>query len=233
MLPEYSVRFACASPAGVGAWEHPVWQGVPVLDVDQFVQLPASSDHRPRVQARMQYDASCLYVLFRVEDRYVRSIQTEYQSPVYTDSCVEFFVKPKADKGYLNFESNCGGALLCQYIEDHRPTRKTFARYEIIPASIGGKVAVVPSMPRVVDPEIVEPVTWTHLFQIPVEVLESYVGPIGHPAGQTWRANFYKCANATSHPAWASWSPVPLAHIMFHQPDHFGILRFAPPDGQS
>jgi len=40
--------------------------------------------------------------LFRVEDRYVRSVHTRFGEPVYLDSCVEIFLQPRPDRGYLN-----------------------------------------------------------------------------------------------------------------------------------
>ena len=56
-------------------------------------------------------------------------------------------------------------------------------------------------------------------------LLEAYVGPIGDLSGQTWRANLYKCADHTSHPNWASWSPI--QRLSFHLPEFFGELALA------
>ncbi|MEW6117215.1 MAG: carbohydrate-binding family 9-like protein, partial [Nitrospirota bacterium] len=39
-----------------------------------------------------------------------------------------------------------------------------------------------------------------------------------------WRANFYKCGDATSHPHWASWAPVEA--LNFHLPHCFGTICF-------
>ncbi len=73
---------------------------------------PESSAHHPETRFRVLHDGVALYLQFRVEDAHVRSVQTEYQGPVYTDSCVEFFVQPVTGKGYFNFEINAGGTLL-------------------------------------------------------------------------------------------------------------------------
>ena len=56
--------------------------------------------------------------------------------------------------------------------------------------------------------------------------MEPYIGTIGDVRGQTWRGNFYKCGDHTSHPHWASWSPIG-EQLDFHQPEFFGELRFA------
>jgi len=42
----------------------------------------------------------------------------------------------------------------------------------------------------------------------------------------TWRANFYKCADSTSHPHWLTWSPVDHPTPHFHLPAFFGTLEF-------
>ncbi|MCD6337129.1 MAG: hypothetical protein J7M01_02720, partial [Candidatus Marinimicrobia bacterium] len=36
--------------------------------------------------------------------------------------------------------------------------------------------------------------------------------------------NLYKCGDKTSHPHWASWSPIDK--LNFHQPKHFGEFVF-------
>ena len=186
-----------------------------------------SSDHRPSVRARLQYDAHRnLLLRFEVEDRYVRSLCRAYQDPVCTDSCVEFFVQPKPDKGYLNFEMNAGCTLLLHYVTDPTPVPGGFRGCEAVPWALGQQVRITSSLPPVVDPEMAEPVNWSLEAVIPVAILEAFVGPLGPLAGQSWRANFYKCGDRTSHPHWAMWSPIG-ERLSFHQPAYFGRLEFA------
>jgi hypothetical protein len=163
--------------------------------------------------------------MFRVEDRYVRCTRTAYMSDVWRDSCVEFFVQPKPARGYFNFEFNCGGALLCSHVVDPTRTANGFVDFTRLPEHDGRQVTVVPSLPPVVEPEIREPVEWTLAFSIPFALMTKYVGPIGPVAGQTWRANLYKCAEDNSHPHWAAWSPVDEPN--FHLPRCFGTIQFA------
>jgi hypothetical protein len=79
-------------------------------------------------------------------------------------------------------------------------------------------------MPGIVFPEIVGPTEWFLGFFIPFSLLEKYAGQIGDLHGQTWRANFYKCADGSSHPHWASWTELPEKN--FHLPEHFGEIVF-------
>jgi hypothetical protein len=157
-LPEYVVRRTAIRPTLDGTWEGLAWRDVLPVTVGHF--HPASSGHRPEAQAKLVYDAECLYGLFRVKDRYVVCTHTGYQTPVYRDACVEFFVKPKADEGYMNFEMNCGGGLLLYYIADCR--RKInpedpddeFESFTKVPAELGSQVKIYHSLPAVVFPEI-------------------------------------------------------------------------------
>ena len=48
----------------------------------------------PTVQAKMMYDNENLYVIFHVNDRYVRCLVTEINGPVYEEPAVEFFFSP-------------------------------------------------------------------------------------------------------------------------------------------
>ncbi|HNR29972.1 MAG TPA: carbohydrate-binding family 9-like protein [Candidatus Hydrogenedentes bacterium] len=223
MKPVYTVRRAVTPPPLDAAWEGPEWREVASLNVAHF--HPESSAHRPRTEAKLVYDAAGLYGMFRVEDRYVVCAHTAYQSPVCRDSCVEFFVRPRPDKGYMNFEMNCCGALLLYYIEDPTRTPDGFAKFTKVPADVGGQVGVRGTFDGPNAEEIAEPVVWTLTFRIPITVLEAYVGALGDPSGQEWAANFYKCADGSSHPHWGAWASIG-EQLNFHQPECFGALCF-------
>jgi Carbohydrate-binding family 9 len=162
--------------------------------------------------------------IFDVRDQYVRSVRTNYADEVWKDSCVEIFLQPRPERGYFNLEMNAGGAHLCCYIEDPERVAGGFKKFTRLPAEIGRMIEVRSSLPKVVDPEIVELVTWQLNFFAPFEVFEAYVGTQGELRGQRWRANFYKCHDEGSHPHWASWAPVD--EFNFHLPRCFGTLCF-------
>lgn len=222
-LPRYTVSRAPASVPLEAEWDAPIWRQVPSLTVGHF--HAASSDHRPHTEAKMVYDASALVGIFRVEDRYVVCANTEYQSPVYKDSCVEFFVRPRAAKGYFNFEMNCGGALLAQYIEDPRRTADGFVKFTRLPAQAGQQIRIRGTFDGPIPAEIADSVTWTLSYRIPLGIFEQYVGTLGELRGQQWRANFHKCADASSHPHWGAWAPIG-EKLDFHNPAQFGLLYF-------
>ena len=210
-------------PPDIGdRWDDEPWRRVPHLAVAHF--RPESSAHRPRTRVKLAFDDRVLRGLFRVEDRFIRCVHTGYQAPVYKDSCVEFFVQPRPDRGYFNFEFNCGGALLASYITDPRRTADGFAAWQPLTAEEGRRIAVRSSLPPAVDPEVREARSWQLAFRIPLDLLEGYAGSLRTAAGAIWRANFYKCGDETSHPHWAAWQPVDA--LNFHLPHCFGRLRF-------
>jgi hypothetical protein len=203
-----------------GVWEKPVWAGIEPLTLGEA--MGEKPDHFPLVQARLGYDEAALAVIFRVEDQYVLARAGQHQDIVCTDSCVEFFFAPGKDisAGYFNLEMNGGGIMLFHF--QTIPRRDAVA---LDPDRVA-RVEVAHSLPSTVDPEIAEPVTWTVEYRLPVAALEGFC-PIDRPAaGVVWRANFFKCADASSHPHWLTWATVNRPQPDFHVPGDFGQLVF-------
>lgn len=203
-------------------WEKEPWNRIPSLRVDNH--MGEEPEHRPVVEVKAAYDNEAIYVIYRVEDQYVRCAITDYQGPVFRDSCVEFFFTPATDvsRGYFNLETNCIGTALFHF---QREPRSREGRSRISPEDFD-RIEISSSMEEPVDPEITDPVTWTLEYRIPFDILENYFD-IERPApGVEWRANFYKCADDTSHPHWLTWSVVDHPVPDFHRPDYFGTLRF-------
>ncbi len=221
---EYIIRKQLTRGARPADWAAAAWQNAETLELKNF--RPEGSDHRPQTFARVLYDERGIHGIYRVQDRFVRCVWAVYGNDVWKDSCVEFFVQPKPDRGYFNFEFNCGGAFLCYHIVDPTRTADGFKEFAPVPWEIARGVQVRSSLPRTVEPEITEPVTWTLQFFIPFALFEKLLGPLGEIAGQTWRGNFYKCGDETSHPHWSSWSPVD--EFNFHLPRCFGEIKFEP-----
>ena len=98
----YDIFTARHQPEMQGNWDGAAWQKVPALRVSNF--RVESSIHRPWTTVKLLYSSDGLHGLFMVRNRYIRCIRHRYQDAVYKDSCVEFFVQPKTDRGYFNFE---------------------------------------------------------------------------------------------------------------------------------
>jgi hypothetical protein len=214
-----------APPACAGCWS-----GVPGQVLTKYYDR--SSDHRPKVTFQVAHTGDALHLRYVVEDRYVRAVGTKLHDMVCRDSCVEAFLEPAGGRGYLNFEFNAIGTMLVYHIRDARPAkdRPGFADYNEVPAALAERVKIATALRGPIDPEIAEPTTWWLTATIPVSVFEGCMGAIGSLDGQTWRGNFFKCADATSHPHWASWADVG-APLSFHKPERFAPVQFAPAEG--
>lgn len=201
-------------------WQKMPWAGILPLNVNH--NLGEKPVHFPFVQAKLAYDEDALFVIFKVEDRYVRATAQVYQDEVFKDSCVEFFFTPGEDitQGYFNFEINCGGTALFYHQKGRKNEDKPIAETDF------KQIEIAHTMPKIVDPEIEELVTWMVEFRMPIHILASYA-QIETPApGVIWRANLYKCADGCSHPHWLTWSPIELPTPDFHSSDFFGKLVF-------
>jgi hypothetical protein len=116
--------------------------------------------------------------------------------------------------------------MLVYYVTDPTRTPGGLKEKQVVPAEMLARVRVAHTMPKRIDEEIAEPVEWSVGLFIPDALFEAYAGPLGPPAQRRWLGNFYKCADASSHPHWASWSPIGDA-LNFHQPERFALMRFA------
>lgn len=195
-------------------WNKGEWKKTKSVKIQNYMgDIPA---FKPIAEAKMSYDDNYIYVIYRVKDRYVRSLTEKINGPVWKDSAVEFFFSPEADNpiNYFNLEINCGGTPLLHH-KKNKPTVEDIQKIEI-----------AASLPKVVDPEITEPVTWTMSFKIPLSMLEKYTNVVRPKPGVAWRANFYKIAEINSNPHYITWNEVKNDKPQFHLPKFFGILKF-------
>ena len=227
----YNIVKVSSAPLLDAGWDSGGWKAAEAMEI--AVVRPESSSHHPCVKLKLLYDDKSIYGLFKVEDRYVRSVRRGYQKDVCRDSCVEFFFSPQTDGGYFNLECNCGGTVHCYYIRDNSSAPPD-APKQIPPLSFRdctplseediARFSIYHSMPEIVEPEITDPVTWYLGFEIPLELVRKYAGDLGPVEGARWRGNAYKCADETSHPHWLSWAP--LKEKRFHAPESFGTILF-------
>ena len=180
---------------------------------------PESFGYKPGVSFSAWHDGKTLHLRFEVSEKSVRAEEGTPGNFVYKDSCVEFFIKPSVGDGYFNLEMNAGGAFLFYYVKNHQVVGEAYKEYIHVAPEHGSFITVKTSLPPVIEPEITEPTTWQCQFIIRRQALEPYCGPLGKLSGQTWKCNFYKCGDKTSHPHWISWAPVPI--LNFHLPDCF------------
>ena len=180
----------------------------------------ANDPYSPVTELKLLYDDQYIYGLFRVQDQYVRAVSTRYGEQACTDSCVEFFIRPKDNVRYYNFEFTAGGYMLLYNVTDLRKKK-----YKPVSKEDCDTVKIGHSLPAVIDPEIKDPVTWTLGFAIPIALFVKLGDNVNDDlSGQTWTGNVFKCGGETSHPHWFTWQPLPK--LDFHLPMCFGSFTF-------
>ncbi|MBN1479296.1 T9SS type A sorting domain-containing protein [candidate division KSB1 bacterium] len=212
------------APVEINAvWDKQPWSAIQAIELSHH--MGDYPEHFPHVRVKIAYDMDALYVFFRVRDQYVLALTQDYQGSVYKDSCVEFFFTPHEDVslGYFNLEMNCGGTALFNFQKQPRTDVIKVGRNDF------DQITVAHTMPKIVNPEIQDSLTWMLEYRIPFSILRKYSATTIPEEGTKWRANFFKCADNSSHPHWLTWSPVEYDRPNFHLPDYFGDLVFGGP----
>ena len=218
METSLTVKKAASAIALDAGWDSALWADANEVKLDYLCLQ--TTDFIPEVRVKMLYDDQRICGLFQVKDQYVLARSKNDQDMVCLDSCVEFFVTPANAERYFNFEMNCGGTMLLYHIAD-----LSVKNYYPIPGEDLDKIERFHTLPKVIEDEITDPVTWYLGFGIPIEFFQRYSGIDQKLAGQVWEANFTKCGRLSSHRCNLSWQPL-VPPDNFHRPEQFGKLIF-------
>jgi hypothetical protein len=165
----------------------------------------------------IRHDQTSIHLFYQVEEPQVRAVNTGYNTPVWEDSCVEFFLSLDGDEGYYNFEINAIGTVLGAYGKDrHQRTR--------LSDTLLSKVSTTPSLGRDPIENLEQPTRWSMKAVIPISIL--HFTKIETLAGADAHGNFYKCGDKLKKPHFLSWKPVLTPTPDFHTPRYFGQLTF-------
>ena len=216
----YRVARMRNNPAIDADWSKPAWKEVPAVTLEYY--MGDEPIHQPRAQAKLAYDDSHIYLIWRIEDNFLLAKRTQHQQDVWRDSCAEFFFTPVSDPtelSYLNLETNCiGTKLFGIHVAGGKKERLKPEEFQ--------QIVTANSLKAPIDPELASPTTWTLEYRIPFDLIARFI-KIDRPApGVTWRGNLYKCADESSHPHWLTWSRIHNEKPAFHIPKDFGTLVF-------
>ncbi len=193
----------CLIPRVAG---EPDWARIPVLPIRRVLWTP---DAGIRAWGQLCRDEEALFVHLRAEEKEIRAENTAPGSPVWEDSCLEFFfLLPGADR-YFNFELNPNGCLCLQL------GRERAGRVDL--AGPDARELFRIRTERTGD-------GWEVFYRIPLAFLRRFY-PDCRFAGEL-RANLYKCGDKTPKPHFLSWAPVRSETPDFHRPQDFGRMRF-------
>lgn len=185
----------------------------PISCINWKEQFPSA----PRVSFKIAHNGSHLFLQYFVEENEILAKTEEDDGPVWTDSCVEFFILFDQSPCYYNLESSCIGKVLLGYRKDKtdafrapREVTGLIKRY----SSLGDK----PFDKKKGDFE------WTILLTVPTEAF--WQSNIKDFSGLEARANAYKCGDNLSTPHFLTWKPIENDSPNFHLPQFFHDLKF-------
>ena len=169
----------------------------------------------PEARVEVRNDHENLYLHYFVKGEQLRAVTAVDQGPVWEDSCVEFFCQIPGEKHYMNFETNCIGAMVA--------TRRLGRDEDVQPFSADEMARIQRrcTFPREAFEEKDGLFEWEVELQIPLSLIFRDRQPV---FPQTLKANFYKCADKTKKPHFVSWNPIPLPEPDFHCPQFFGEI---------
>lgn len=179
---------------------------------------PDEYPYCPQVAFRIAWCPEGLALHYRVNEQSVRARYAEGNGNVWTDSCVEFFLRNADEDIYYNIECNCIGTLLVGVGEGRHDRRR-------LSGDVLSKVQRWASLGDEPFEERCEPTSWEVALVIPASLFETH--PIRFEAGGELYANFYKCGDELSVPHFLSWNPIEVPAPDFHRPEFFGKLQLA------
>lgn len=226
---EYRINYTQVLPKLEDNFNTPVWEQAETGRITHF--HAQSSAHHPDIRFRMLYDDNGLYLKFAANDRYVLARATKFQDLTCNDSCVEFLLQPDSGKGYVSFEMNCIGTLLSWHIlnpmrSNYAVTGKFFKEYTPLTREDLEGFEIRTTFTEPIPEERTEATEYEVSLHIPFAVFQRTTGADCPVRGSVWHGNFFKCADACSHPHWGTWNPIGKT-LNFHQPVYFGRLVFA------
>lgn len=181
------------------------WDAIPVLRIDHVLWLPYAGI---RAQGQLCYDEENLYVHLRAAEENIRAEYTEPLSPVWCDSCLEFFFQIEGDENYFNFEINPNGCMCIQYGKEER--------FDIVREN--GKEYFAVTTNETND-------GWEAFYRIPRKFIRLFCRDFAFD--RDIMGNMYKCGDRTAQKHYLAWRPISTESPNFHKPEYFGRMNFA------
>lgn len=170
--------------------------------------------YKPDVRVAIAHSEDCIFLKYFVAENAIRAVNSQINSSVWEDSCVEFFIHFNDDKGYYNFEFNCIGTQLGGF-------GKSRSDRDFLPKEIVGTIQTESFISKV---KVKEAVYWELSVAIPLTVFIHH--PIPSLSGQECRVNFHKCGDLLPVPHFLAWNNIQSAEPNFHLPEFFGEVCF-------
>jgi len=172
--------------------------------------------YQPKVSFAIGHTDNGILLKYFVNEKAIRVVHHEDNSPVHEDSCVEFFIAFDDDEEYYNLEFNCAGTCLLGFGKNASERKligvdviRKIKRYSAIKKSLNGNS---------------DTFTWELSVMIPADVFVFH--QINSFKGKRYRVNFYKCGDKLPEPHFLSWQDMKTAEPDFHMTEFFGEAYF-------
>jgi len=191
-----------------------LWSSIPPLGIDHYIW--EDNGYQPEVQVRLCYTSLKLHLNFVTYEINPLIRYYHMNEPVYTDSCVEFFVQPSPyiDTRYLNFEINAAGTLLLGLGESRDRVRLS---------DVDPKTFSIQPQVNCINPAD-QRTYWEIQYSVPFGFIQSHFSDFQPESGTKLKGNFYKCGNDTAEPHYGCWNLIEEAHPNYHLSSYFGEL---------
>ena len=171
----------------------------------------------PKVSFKIAHNGSHLFLQYFVEEDEILALTDKDNGPVWTDSCVEFFISFGQSPYYYNLECSCIGKALFGYrtgrhdcVHGNAQVMDSIKRY----STLGDK----PFDKKKGD------FKWSLIEVIPAKAF--WNSDIKSFDGMEVKANAYKCGDGLTVPHFLTWKPIETSSPDFHVPQFFYNLRF-------
>ncbi|TDO00040.1 carbohydrate-binding family 9-like protein [Sunxiuqinia elliptica] len=168
------------------------------------------------VNFKIAHNDTHILLHYTVREDEILARYSRHNEPVYTDSCVEFFIVFDGEENYYNFEFNSLGTCLSA----NGPDREKRTPQSIEQLS---KIKTQTKIQRLNGQESPR-FEWQLSIQLPIELFGN--SQLSKLSGKKARANFYKCGDDLSKPHFLSWNNIETPQPDFHQPPYFGEVVF-------
>jgi len=185
------------------------------FDTHKIIYTPWKDfPYRPEVSFAIAHSNDCIFLKYFVSENAIRAVNSQINSAVWEDSCVEFFIHFNDDKGYYNFEFNCIGTQLGGF-------GKTRSERDLLPKELVGTIQTESFISKV---KVKEAVYWELSVAIPLNIFIHH--QFSTLSGQEGRVNFHKCGDQLPMPHFLAWNNIQSSEPNFHLPEFFGEIYF-------
>ena len=213
-VPRHKIYVTSDSIKIDGFLDELAWQSAPVIK--DFTYPWFKRGKRELTEARLIWDANFLYVAFVSHDEFVSAYNSERDSAVSQDDCVEVFIAPDTTNiyNYFNYEFNALCTILDRAPYDNRSGKWNSKNLKAA-VKINGTINVHSDVDTL----------WTTEIAIPFEDFGGFAPNIPPKLGDRWRLNLYRTGGEINL-QYATWSATLRPKPQFHAPERFGFVQF-------